>query len=537
DILVRADGIIEVTETIKVRAENNQIRRGIYRDYPTRYKDRFGNAVVVDYEPLSVTRDGRSEPFRSEAYSNGVRTYFGSADVMLTPDVYTYVYRYNAGRMLGFFEERDELYWNVTGLGWDFPIDSASASVRFDFSIDAADLGVDAWTGRQGERGKAYTATTQQGEAQFRTTEALGNRAGLTIFVNWPKGLVAEPSDWQRFQWLLQDNRALLFALGGLLLMLVYYLTVWSRYGRDPAPGVTFTRYEPPAGFSPASLRFIRKMGYDSKAFTAAIVNLAVKGWLLIEQTGKKYTLIRSAPGKGASELMKGERELFDALFGEHLSVELDNENHKILSAARSAHRRSLRAEYRQRYFQTNGAMNLPAAIIFIVTLLLTFGTGSPTPVSIAVVIAMVITMALFAYLMKRPTGIGRRVLDETDGFREYLEIAEKDELNLRNPPKKTPHLFEAYLPYALALGVEQQWAERFTKVFESLRGLDGRPYQPTWYNGAWNNLNLSSATSSISSGLNSAISSSMNAPGSSSGGGGGGFSGGGGGGGGGGGW
>jgi uncharacterized membrane protein len=131
----------------------------------------------------------------------------------------------------------------------------------------------------------------------------------------------------------------------------------------------------------------------------------------------------------------------------------------------------------------------------------------------------------------------GRQLLDEMLGFKDYLEIAEKEELNLRNPPEKTPELFETYLPFALALGVDQQWSERFANLLASIRTPDGDGYQPSWYNGRWNSSNLSKTTNSLSSGLNSAVSSSVTAPGSSSGGGGGGSSGGGGGGGGGGGW
>ena len=132
---------------------------------------------------------------------------------------------------------------------------------------------------------------------------------------------------------------------------------------------------------------------------------------------------------------------------------------------------------------------------------------------------------------------LGRRLLDEVAGFREYLEIAEKDEMNLRNPPEKTPQLFEAYLPFALALGVEQQWAERFTRIFAGLAGQTGTAWQPSWYNGSWNSSNFSASAAGLSSSLGNAIESAVSPPGSSSGGGGGGFSGGGGGGGGGGGW
>ena len=146
-------------------------------------------------------------------------------------------------------------------------------------------------------------------------------------------------------------------------------------------------------------------------------------------------------------------------------------------------------------------------------------------------------TMVFFAIIMKRPTIRGRNLLDEILGFKDYLEVAEKDELNLRNPPEKTPELFETYLPFALALGVDQLWAEKFAAVLAAVQQADGATYQPLWYNGSFNTMDLSGTTSQLSSSLNTAITSSVTPPGSSSGGGGGGFSGGGGGGGGGGGW
>jgi uncharacterized membrane protein len=182
--------------------------------------------------------------------------------------------------------------------------------------------------------------------------------------------------------------------------------------------------------------------------------------------------------------------------------------------------------------------MNLPAFLLGIAATVVSLNVGDgPSPVVIALIILMVATLIFFAIIMKRPTGPGRKLLDEVLGFKDYLEVAEKDEMNLRNPPEKTPALFEKYLPYALALGVEQEWSERFAEVFENVLGAESSEYHPTWYNGSWNNLNIASNTSSLTGGLNTAISSSVTPPGSSSGGGGGGFSGGGGGGGGGGGW
>lgn len=551
DILIKDDGWIEVTETIKVRAEGDRIRRGIYRDFPTEYFDKLGNRYEVDFVPMAVLRNDRSEDFHTQNIGYGRRVYFGSSDRFVSHGEHTYIFRYNASRMLGFFEDHDELYWNVTGFDWAFPIDSASATVAFAFDVLPKDVSQEAYTGPFGASERNYASSVDSSaRATFRANDPLSAVNGLTIVVGWPKGHVEEPTALQRFGWLLKDNINLLIALAGLAALLIYYIPVWRYFGKDPDEGVIVTRYEPPKDLSPASLRFIRQMYYDDKVMTAAVVNLAVKGYLRINSTeahsgflgigGKpgEHSLTQVRPGSGAVALAAGEKELYEGLFAEGATVLLDNENHGLLGAAKDAHRKSLKEDYRNRYFRTNGLLNIPAAFIVIGATLISLNSGTgPTGYVIATIIVMFITMAIFGASMKRPTMRGRHLLDEMLGFTDYLEVAERDELNLRNPPEKTPELFESYLPYALALGVDQQWAEKFASVFASIDKSSNVPYQPSWYNGNWNTRSLSTTTSQLSSGLNSAISSSVTPPGSSSGGGGGGSSGGGGGGGGGGGW
>jgi len=538
DILVRADGWIEVTETIKVRAEGQQIRRGIFRDYPVEYIDRFDNKVNVLYEPQSVLRNGSPESFNSEKRGEKIRTYFGSADRMLNNGEHTYTYRYDAGRMLGYFDDVDELYWNVTGHDSNFPIDVASASVSFKFDVPVDELQLVAYVGPFGvSGGTAYTTSIdERGTVLFQTTKPLAIYEGLTIAVGWPKGIIVPPSDTQKMIWLLSDNLNLLIALGGLLAMLSYYIPVWQNYGKDPAPGVVATMYEPPEGFSPASLRYIENMGYDNDVMTAAVVSLAVKGYLRIDVDDDTHTLHRLDPAADAPALATGEQELYDALFGRGKSLTLIDDNHERVGRAKKAHEKSLKNDYHKRYFTTNGLLNLPAIVVATISAIIALSLG-PGLFVFACIAVMVATVIVFAIIMKKPTAPGRQLLDRSAGFREYLEIAEKDELNLRNPPDKTPALFESYLPFALALGVEQQWAERFARIFAGLKGPNNTEWHPSWYNGSWNNFDLSSNASGLSSGLGSAISSSVTPPGSSSGSGGGGFSGGGGGGGGVGGW
>jgi uncharacterized membrane protein YgcG len=136
---------------------------------------------------------------------------------------------------------------------------------------------------------------------------------------------------------------------------------------------------------------------------------------------------------------------------------------------------------------------------------------------------------------LKAPSRAGRKAMDDIEGFRQYLGVAEEDRLNALNPPEKTPELFERFLPYAIALDVQNAWAQRFAGV---LAAAGAAAATSAWYQGShdWRNDPVSFADH-FGSSLSQTISSASTAPGSGSGSGGGGSSGGGGGGGGGSGW
>ncbi len=538
DIRILSSGDVEIVETIRVRAEGNRIQRGIYRDQFTDYRDAHGNRFATAIEFLSLTRNGERESSHRTSIDRGMRTYFGHRDRMLAEGEHTYMYRYRVSRTLGFFDSHDELYWTVTGFDWAFPIDKASARVSFEFDPPMAEVSGEAYTGPFGARGTDYRLQKGSDSLSFEATKPLSAVNGLTIVATWPKGFVAEPTKMQRLGWVVADNLNLLIALGGLGLLLIYYIPVWKSQGKDPDEGPVVTRYEPPAGFSPASLRYINQMYYDDKVMTAAIVNLAVKGYLRINEQGDTHSLTRLDPPGDAPPLAAGEQELYDALFSGTRAITLKNENHAVLGKARTAHKTSLKHDYKHRYFQTNTYLNVPGVVILTGTAAAALIAGPHATFSLFAILAvMLVTLVFFAIIMKRPTMRGRKVLDELQGFRDYLEVAEKDELNLRNPPEKTPQLFESYLPFALAMGVDQAWAEKFSAVLAAVRNPDGSQYQPGWYSGTWSSNNIMSNTHSLTSGLSSSVSSSVTPPGSSSGSGGGGSSGGGGGGGGGGGW
>ena len=188
-VTVQNDGTLTVREIIRVRAEGRNIRRGIYRDFPTTYPGN-GRQIVVGFSFESATRDGRDEPWRTEPHGNGVRVYLGSARVMLPQGEHTYELVYRTDRQMGFFADHDELYWNVTGNGWDLPIDRATARILLPADIRVSDIKLEGYTGPQGAKDRNYTTTIDDGAPLFSTTRVLEPREGLTIVAMWPKGFI-----------------------------------------------------------------------------------------------------------------------------------------------------------------------------------------------------------------------------------------------------------------------------------------------------------------------------------------------------------
>ncbi|HQI80957.1 MAG TPA: DUF2207 domain-containing protein, partial [Deltaproteobacteria bacterium] len=524
-ITIRPAGDMEVSETIQVVCEGDRINHGIFRDFPTRYEDGYGNTVNVAFEVKAVLRDGQGENWWTEPMTNGVRVYMGSKDVTLTPGEYTYTLTYRTDRQLGFFTDHDELYWNVTGNGWEFAMDRVSATVEL--PPGAAVLSTEAYTGLLGEKGQDYAVTRDEsGRPVFTTTRPLASGEGLTIVVAWPKGFVHEPTPAEKAGYFLSDNKSAVAGAAGIALLLAYYFIVWLRVGRDPERGTIIPLYEAPKGFSPAAVRYVMHMGFDHRAFAAAVVNMAVKGFLSIEEDEQGvYTLARKRTDHEG--LSQDETKIARQLFSGRDQLVVKTENHAVIAQAVSDQKKSLAVEYEKLYFLTNRHALVPGLVISVLVLgaIVVLGRNRPVAVfmtlwlsawtagcaallfqaakawraalsdgstkivhagsalfmtlfclpflggevfglwlftqatSIAAagcILVVVLLNILFYHLMKAPTIRGRRVMDAIEGLRLYLSVAEKDRLNLLNPPEKTPEVFERFLPYALALDVEQ---------------------------------------------------------------------------------
>lgn len=539
DVTILEEGQLDVTETIHVRAEGSNIRRGIYRDFPTRYQDGAGNQYRVGFEVISVSRNDRPEDWHTDSMSNGVRIYAGSANRFLDPGEHIYRFRYQTTRQLGFFEEYDELWWNVTGNGWMFNIDQASATIRLPESVSSDDLILNAYTGVYGSRAShANYRIIDSKTVTFETTRALSPWENLSVIVAFPKGMVAEPTTGQRVRWFLSDNGAALVLTIGWLMMFTWYLWSWNKAGRDPATGIIIPRFEPPRGLSPAACRYVLSMGFRRACFVAAIISLAIKKQLVIDDDDGDFTLTRLADEEGAEPPTRPERAVLRSLFPSGRgSLEMEQSNHSRFRSAKSVLQSNLATEFKGRLFRLNLGYLLPAFIIFFGTMILARFFHGGGLLWVIYLFFGVVTHILFIFLLRAPTPSGRRIMDEIEGFKRYLDTAEEDRLEQMESPRLTPEIFEDFLPYAYALGVENSWCERFeNEMPEEVRNQDGG--RPNWYRGSSRNFrSINDMGNRFSSSFSSAISSASSPPGSSSGSGGGGSSGGGGGGGGGGGW
>ncbi len=605
-VAIQRDGSMEVIETIRVNAENVAINRGIYRDFPTRYDGRRGQRIKVGFDLVSTERDGRPEPSTLERLSNGVRVRIGNPDVIIPVGEHVYRITYRTTRQLGYFDGFNELYWNVTGNGWRFPIDHAGVTITLPGDARFGERAF--YTGAQGATGKGARVVDEgPGKIRFETTAPLAPKEGLTVAAAFPKGVVEAPSSTARLGWFFADWLPPLVAGGGLLALFAFLVNAWRRVGRDPPEGTVVPIFTPPDALTPAAMRYLTRKSFDNRAFAASLVDAAVKGHLkLVEEKGgifssaKRFVDRQSTPG--SMPLDAAEQASLDALVGKGERIEMDNENHSEFSAAMKLLGDRFDKRFSGVAFHRNlgwafaafgiwlaalwataavilvseGApeakMALASAFLFglaaliwgmvpksrgtkgcviqaipffiaglgaliaLPTIPAALAAGRWIPLGIAA-FGLPFALSAFAWI-DAPTKEGRAILDRVAGFKQYLSITERDRLDRMHAPADNIEIFERYLPYAIALDVENRWADRFQDVLKAAMAAQGSGAAFAWYSGSsspWND--TGNFVDSIGSSLSSAVSSSSTAPGSSSGSGGGGSSGGGGGGGGGGGW
>lgn len=292
------DGSMEMQENIKVLSLGNEIRRGIFRTLPLTWNRQDGKIFSVDYAIKSVSRDGVAESYSLDRATKTLTVRIGSAERILKPGIYQYEIRYQVRNHFSRFPDWDELYWNVTGNDWNWPIRRASFHLQLPEAADNLNAegkdtrlrSIDVYTGRLGAKENNAVILP---DGSIQTSRPLATGEGLTVVYTWPRTILsnaAAPEAVLPFVHLLMPTLKTSVIWLPLLLLIGYYWLWWRKNviakGLKMPPVVP--QFSLPATMSPGYLRFITRRKYDDVAFSSDLLDLVAKRAVTI--TSKKTT-------------------------------------------------------------------------------------------------------------------------------------------------------------------------------------------------------------------------------------------------------
>ena len=538
---------VTITETIRYNFGSLQ-RHGIKRFVPYRtqkadsdkffyYEFDFKEAKLDGgYVQDDLSREGEYEVVR---LGDANRTITGVHDYSITYTMQPVLLKDNQG---------DYLNWNITGNYWDVPIKQSRARITF-ASSDAV-LKTRCYTGPAGSTDSECSTSSDKNVAVVETSRLLNAKEGLTINTLVPKGAIASDAQYQeaidRPLPNLWPMSGYIFGVAAIAIGSFRKVRTSLEQKRLRDQEIIVAQYEAPDGLSPGEIGHLSDNSSSMAEITATIIDLAVRGFLKIEQTQEKgllkkadFTLHRL---KGKGKLKSYEQKVLDMLLPagvltNKISDITPTTAAPIVSSVKSAFKASLNEKgyYNTARPKRSPIMKSLAWIAFLIVVisnvyaLFDYANVTFVMLSFAAMFVGLGIGAAIAYTI-RLTKAGYDQWAKVEGLKLYLTVAEKDRLNFHDAPEKTPKHFNALLPYAIALGVETAWAKQF-------EGIDVTE-STDWYSGSSSRMfNSSLLAHSISSEFSSVVSSNVTPTQSSSGYSGGGSSGGGGGGGGGGSW
>jgi uncharacterized membrane protein len=536
EIVVAPNGSIDVTEVITVRFIGGPWH-GLYRSIPVEYvtPQQLNYSLFLTVKNIADS-DGNKLKFEAsrERHYRKLKIFVPNAD----NSTHTISIEYTVSDALRFFEDHDELYWNITGDEWDVPIQTADA--RIILPEGTTNIRANVFTGSF--RSTAHDADVEivGNGVEVRTRDPLRYHEGLTVAVAFDKGFVHEPTAFDKFSLFVRSNWPL--GLPFVVFAIMFYL--WWTQGRDPRLRPIAAQYEPPDQLTPGEAGTLVDNSADMRDITSSIVDLAVRGYMAIEEHqkdrmlglvhDKDYNFVLKKERSEWATLKPHEQVLLNGFFtmgtvGESVSMSsLENRFYKNLPDIKSRIFESLvtHGYYRRRPDSVRASYIGVGVVIGLLSIW--GGTGiassmgmAPLTFIIAGALSAVIICG-FGWFMPAHTEQGARALEGVLGFEDFLNHVESDRFNRTI---KTPQMFEKFLPFAMALGVEKNWSKAF-------QGIMTQP--PDWYRGSYGPnfypMMFTNDLSTMSSRASSVMASAPRSSGGSGfgGGGGGGFSGGG---------
>jgi hypothetical protein len=489
-LTVNTDGSLDVTERLNIKFTGRWSR--IQRDISLR-PTTAGGRPPLDIRRISAT-DADGQPLRVEVYSGARYKGGGSGGlhvgIWITPypinEDRTVIIRYHVTNAIRF----DELLWSVNDAG--SPIDKAHVVVVLPTGVEPTRTVVytrnsDTKYPIPGINPAAKVAADAKIETDGNTVgislpRALSAFEVMTVVVGWPSGLITEPIKAPErpgisiTQW---------WPLSIPLIIFVVAFTTWQRRG-GLGEGSYVVRYEPTDEMSPAELGTLVDDSMDGADLTATMVDLAARGFLRIEE------VVESHPGGLAKHtdhiihIIRFPREWARLKLHESLFLTaLNNAAGRSKTVRNSALKRRFvwpagirdaiydslvssgyyfaRPDKRRKLWKAAAVLTAVLGIgLTVLAIRRPSAMISPVPVTTAAVLSALI-LFVFAPIMPARTPAGTRTREAALGLKDFLSRV-KDPHN--TSVMTSPELFQRYLPYAIALGVADNWAKAFDDLY-----------------------------------------------------------------------
>ena len=539
-------GQLNIVERINV--DFTSFNHGILRVIPQNYK---GHSLQLKVNSVSSETGAASQYTTYTSNGNTVLKIGSPSRTVTGPQQYTI--NYTVSNVLSFYDGKAELYWDVNGDQWQQQFNSVDATLRIPKDLALA-VPPTCYTGGYGSKQQNCTVESEASTIKIRTNQALGPNQTLTYVASFTESTNFHDHKW--YETLGEYSALIVGAIGPTLIIGGSALWYWWRRGRDAeGTGVIVPQYDAPDNLKPIQVDGLMDFTVGNAGITATIIDLAIRGYIQIIET-KENKKLRKDTTSYSLKLLKSdlsahddnEKSIIEALFDNTKQgsvVDVSKQKNKLYSTAtklRNQIKTQLTTDgyFRGKVKDTNNKGLKLLAILVALVVLIAIGIFSGPFAIIGTVVGTIIAVGCFIAIDAR-TAKGVAAKEHVEGLKLYLNVAEKDRIEkLQAPnakyadksdaPVKTVELFEKLLPYAMVLGVEQQWSKQFEDLYKT---------PPEWYSGNTRTFSTVYLTSHINDGIGSAVNTAFTSPSSSggSGSGGGGFSGGGGGGGGGGGW
>lgn len=407
EIHVNEDASMDVMEKITVNAQGIDIVHGIYRDFPTQYKNK-----TVSFKINDVTLDDEDVKYTTESVSRGVRIKIGSSNEYVSEGIHTYVIDYTTERQMFFEEDYNELYWNLIGSGWNFDIEECSARIYFPKGTEILEDDIKAYVGAYGNSEETddvyWYVDEDESCVYFNVFHEIPSQNAFTIVVRAEKGTIAEPTLGQRFRWFIQDNAMFVVILIGMIGLGIWQFFIWKKHGKDPEKNVIIPKYYPPEGMDVGDFKYVDTMGKTDRILEATFISLATKGFLKFDKGSEKNSVMTvektysKNPDKYKDELSEFERDVYKSI-GSKEKLGYTPSLYDILQRLKERISKKLSEKYDDKMFFKNikySVISILVSVILFVVGAIVGTIGNPYITSYGIENIMTILAIAFIFFM-----------------------------------------------------------------------------------------------------------------------------------------